>query len=628
MFKEAKWIWYDKEGTQNSFGEFYSEFCAPKATCKISCDGDYTLFINGKFAASNQYGDFEHYKSVDEINLTPYLKDGKNIIAILVWHFGKDSQRYKKYTPGLICEVLAGDVVVFSTNEDTLCRKSSAYECGFDREITSQLGFSYKYDSTKEDLWVLGQGKSFKKAYPVDKKCDFVPRPNKRLLLESFVSSHLVTEEGNNYLYDLGREYVGLLSFELEAKDSGLINISYGECLENGHVKRKIGARDFCVDYVASAGENSYTNYMLRFACRYIEINSEKPLNIKKIGLIPQYYPVKEKAFDFLKGEDYEIYKACINTLKLCMMEHYVDCPWREQCLYAFDSRNQMLSGYCAFEKGNFHYARSNLLLMSKDRRNDGLLSICYPCGIDLTIPSFSLYYILAIKEYIESSGDAQIINDVNDKLTEIIHTFLGNCKNGLVCTFENDCHWNFYDWSPHSDGYIERDRKGHPDSMASILTVLALNSYKKICELCTLPFAFEEKITELKENIISAFYDCEKQIFTSYSQPTELVNALAVVAKVAVGDMAKEICRKLCARELIPCSLSMKAFVYDALLNTDTEKYEAFVLNDIRTSYSPMTETGTVWETAIGHSDFGNAGSLCHGWSSTPIYYYWKLLK
>ena len=97
-----------------------------------------------------------------------------------------------------------------------------------------------------------------------------------------------------------------------------------------------------------------------------------------------------------------KIYEACINTLELCMMEHYVDCPWREQCLYAFDSRNQMLCGYYAFAGGNKEYARANLLLMSKDIRADRLLSICYPCGTDLTIPSFSLYYFIAVKEYVK----------------------------------------------------------------------------------------------------------------------------------------------------------------------------------------------------------------------------------
>jgi hypothetical protein len=33
-------------------------------------------------------------------------------------------------------------------------------------------------------------------------------------------------------------------------------------------------------------------------------------------------------------------------------------------------------------------------------------------------------------------------------------------------------------------------------------------------------------------------------------------------------------------------------------------------------------------WETEDGAAAFGNAGSLCHGWSALPIYYLHKLLK
>ena len=32
-------------------------------------------------------------------------------------------------------------------------------------------------------------------------------------------------------------------------------------------------------------------------------------------------------------------------------------------------------------------------------------------------------------------------------------------------------------------------------------------------------------------------------------------------------------------------------------------------------------------WETIIGEADFGRAGSLCHGWSAMPLYYY-NILK
>ena len=42
----------------------------------------------------------------------------------------------------------------------------------------------------------------------------------------------------------------------------------------------------------------------------------------------------------------------------------------------------------------------------------------------------------------------------------------------------------------------------------------------------------------------------------------------------------------------------------------------------------TPMLEAGstTVWETELGEQDFSGAGSLCHGWSAMPIYYYHTL--
>ena len=56
-----------------------------------------------------------------------------------------------------------------------------------------------------------------------------------------------------------------------------------------------------------------------------------------------------------------------------------------------------------------------------------------------------------------------------------------------------------------------------------------------------------------------------------------------------------------------------------------DKEKYGDMILEDIENTYTPMIESGstTVWETELGEADFQGAGSLCHGWSALPIYYY-----
>ena len=69
-----------------------------------------------------------------------------------------------------------------------------------------------------------------------------------------------------------------------------------------------------------------------------------------------------------------------------------------------------------------------------------------------------------------------------------------------------------------------------------------------------------------------------------------------------------------------------MISFRYDALLKTDQEKYKSVVLNEIDRDYLKMLRGGatTFWETILGENDLiGLCGSLCHGWSALPIYYY-----
>ena len=79
----------------------------------------------------------------------------------------------------------------------------------------------------------------------------------------------------------------------------------------------------------------------------------------------------------------------------------------------------------------------------------------------------------------------------------------------------------------------------------------------------------------------------------------------------------------------MIGCTLSMSCFKYDALLMVDKEKYKDYILCDIDTRCKMMLDEGatTFWETELGADDFEGAGSLCHGWSAMPIYYYNILL-
>ena len=633
MFENSKWIWTEKEYGENDYAEFCHKinYDGGKVNVKFSVSGEYTLFVNGTYVQSVQYADFECYKVYENLDITPYLVKGENHVCFLCVWWSKSGMRWNTPEAGLVYEIENDGKIIAVSDENTPSRKSKAYVSGFPVKISSQLGYSFSYDAAAEDDWLKGNGDGFGKSALLEKKCNFVPRPIKAQSADE-VKKAAPCGEKKNYIFDLGEEFVGFCNFVINSKSEQTIRVFYGELLKDGHVKKVIGNRNFRFDYKTKAGRNEFTNYMLRLACRYIEIEVEDEIDVEYIGIRPHTYPTKVAEYDFLSGLDKDIYKICLNTMQISMLEHYVDCPWREQCLYAFDSRNQMLTGYYAFADGNFDYARANLLLMSKDDRADGLMAICFPSNDNLTIPSFCLYYVLAVKEYLLYSGDLSLGEEVFDKIVKTINTFLNNREDGLICNFTSAYHWNFYDWSEYAVGTIHKEQEKRADCFINAIAVMALGAFDTICEKLgrTNPFAGVKE--DIAEKVNEKFYDKEKGLYFAVSpeeKSVELVNSLCVLSGVADEEKAKFICEKLASGELIECSLSMKPFKYDALLKTD-EKYKDNILAEIRNTYKVMLDAGatTVWETKEGEAAFSSAGSLCHGWSAIPIYYYHLLCK
>lgn len=628
-FQQGKWIWYEEGSQIDSYGEFYGEldWTGGEVYANLSSDSDYALYINGKLAACNQYGDFEYFKIYDRLELTSFLKKGKNHVAVVVWHFGETTQKYLAAKAGLIFEISCGETILLKSDRNILCRKSKTYRSGLRKRVSSQLGWSFLYDSTKEDGWKEGATSDFAPAKEIAKSCVFYPRPNEKLRFSERKEAAVTqkSHSGKTVLVDLGEETVGLPLLEFRSPICQKVTVFYGEHLLAGNVQRFIGGNDYSFEYIAKEGENSYLNPFLRLGCRYVQICSEEEIELSYLGVLPQGYPVSERPFVSRTEQDLAIERLCVNTLKLCMLEHYVDCPWREQGLYAFDSRNQMLAGYYAF--GNYDYAKSNLLLMSMDRRKDNLLSITTPSGGDLVIPSFSLYYVLSVWEYLVHSGDKAIEESIFEKVTSVLQAFAARKKDGLIHNFSGEEYWHFYDWSEHLTSYgIDK-----PDDVADLalncLYALMLRKYGEICKILGKENGMESP-QAICEKIKERFYNADDGLFTLYSGKgiyTMLGNALAIVCGAATGELAASICERMLRGETTESSLSTKVFFYDALLMTDREKYADVVLERIRKEYSYMLQEGATatWETLEGASAFSGNGSLCHGWSAMPVYYF-----
>ncbi len=702
LFENARLIWRDAAAENDEYADFIASFEAKAGECytlQVASDSNYALYINGRLCEFGQYADYPTYRVADVIDITKHLSVGENRLCFAVWYYGLGTSTYTHGEASLIFEIFEGERSVLWSSEETLSRLSHGYVSHEARLISGQLGFTYHFDAKAYDgLYEGSVGAGFAKSRLVaGERPNFSPRPVKKLLLKERIDGKICLEGlfsydeptekpevnmqnaalsyrnfgsfdtylsawqegvtvGNDgeatenrgvfFILDLMEETAGFLDFDIELPCDCRIDIGYGEHLLDGRCRTAI--RNFSAVYEGKRGRNCFLNAFRRFGCRYLQFFVHAPsVKIHYAGLRPTVYPVTPKVYksgDLLRDT---VYAVCENTLLQSMHEHYEDCPWREQALYCMDSRNQMLCGYYAF--GEYEFPRASLKLISHGMTDRGLLSICYPCGSPLMIPSFSLVYFIQMAEYIAYSGDRSLAEECYDILMRLLDTFLmRRDETGLIASFfEKGC-WNFYEWSEGLEGNLATACSGstiavHEAPLNAFLS-LALQSMVKISRAlgrAADAAGYEEKASRLNSAIGKQFFNDEWGLFENCLEKKEgsynvLTNALCLLCGAAEGLDKARLLEVLAANgegdlgvKVIPDTLSMNTFRYDALLREDRDKYGKVILDEIDRNYLYMLRSGATsfWETIKGAADFGHAGSLCHGWSAMPIYYY-EILK
>ncbi len=653
---------------------------------KISCDRNYMLYINGSFVDCGQYSVYEDMKFYDELDIAPFVKTGRNTLLAVIYYQGASCSTYRRGEPGLIFEVTADGEIVCASSELTMAYKNSAFADGGEIEMVSgQLGFSFHFDATLENertglrpadivqktmdisprpieklkidppmkAGLINKGVFFdtetgtpaqkmqSAALSVQYLCGSKPLPSEDGVKFAAGMGEIGPEpDGVFAIIDLGGESTGFLSLDIDVPHDCDIYIGWGEHLADLRVRSYVGGRHFAALYRAHAGRNRFENPLLRCGLRYLELHIyAKECTLHYAGIRPTLYPLPDPAkppvSDYLHRK---IYDVCCHTLLLCMHEHYEDCPWREQALYTMDSRNQMLCGYYAF--GETRFARASLALIAHSIREDNMLELCSPAEVPITIPSFSAIFLVQLQEYLDFSGDTDFAAETLPVAEHIAGEFIRRAENekGLIKCFGEQKYWNFYEWQSGLEGSIMGsvpEEQRTYDAPLNAFVSLALQSLAKIC--ARLGLAEKEKYyrdayLKLNEAINAEFFDESRGCYASFllddriSHYSELTNSLIVCAGAVPEKRLGSVLDAIAGGKLIPVTLSHSIFKYDALMH-NREKYGQFVLDDIAELWGKMLYSGATsfWETIDGEAAFGNAGSLCHGWSAIPVYIYFK---
>ena len=684
IFEKAQCIWSSDSKEPNQYAYFKQSFRLHEksdSVLKISTDSKCCIYINGKIIDAQQYTDYPFYKTYDCVDIpSELLKKGENELLILSYCQNESSFSYCKGFPFIIFELMQGGEIVAFSDEDTKANVHTGFKNGDMELFSRQLSFSFSFDQNNiKEMWhksvrtespehfyerpikqlavgerentaVLACGifKNSEISEKISKKMQYSflkyqPLFKNQLPCEEGILFE--TKEGCDGIYviiDMKKEQSGYFEIEFEAEDAAKTEVGFGEHLDDLRVRSDMGGGGFAFDLTTLKGKNAFSMRLKRIAGRYLQIHFySKKITLYYAGVRSADYPVKmlgnPKNLNFLQKK---IYDVGIDTLKRCMHEHYEDCPLREQALYAMDSRNQMLCGYEAF--GEAEFAKASIRLLGMGIRYDGLLTLCAPAEIPETIPSFSLIWVIALKEYVEFSKDTKFATEMQPYFEKIMSTFIGYMKGDLLHNPQG--YWGFYEWNEYMDGVdwkrnIQITRDGF-DSPLNAYFAMALLSVQYLYEKIGKANKAEEisdLYSRLKEAYQKEFFICEKQAYCVSSVDDEcknvfpeLAQALTVLAGLCKNEEVKQkLISQMLGDAFYPkTSLSHLMFVYEAMLQDSN--LHGRILENMETIWGEMLFKGatTFWETEKGASDFGGAGSLCHGWSAAPVFVYHKIFK
>ena len=674
-----KWIW-DQQTNAPCFAEFKLPFDykSGNITLKISAEYRYVAYVNDCFAANGQYPDTPWYKVYDDIDITNLVRIGKNELKVQAFHMGLDGQVAHSDIPCVAFEIYCDGALLCGSDENTLARPLTAY-CA--PELTTrQMGLGFAYDFTAEELpWetavvketgyrevprpvaktkvenealgiVAAQGEFItnggKTAAETVQNCwmrtvSFSALANslsrdKYRDLHSPVTFIKKVGDGIFVIVDLGRNTVGFPRFNVSVKESCKAYLCWGEHLQDLRIRSYVGGRNFAYGFTLKAGENEFTEYFRRIGGRYMGFYAETDeLTVSKIGMLADEYPLNKPEKDFGDRFLNKIYETARRTLELCIHDHYEDCPWREQALYAGDSRIQMLFGYGAFEE--YDMPRESIRMMALCAEDDGLIPMCAPSRLTFNITAGSFPWIASLCDYVEQSNDLKFFGEMLPCVERIIAAFEKRTTDKGIMLFGEPRYWNFHEWSDGLtgplNGKIVRTEAIEPEPDGA-LTAYGLFATARLVEILKKAGDIEraDKYAAYRDRLadgIEAFYDEQKGLYRSYidrAQYHNYTNSI-ILASGVITDKKRiaNICAALKDPQgcgAVEMNLAYYSFKYDMLIKYDENGLD-LAINEICDIFGGMLLEGSTsfWETTKGELDFSNAGSLCHGWAAVACY-------
>ncbi|ESQ89246.1 hypothetical protein ABAC460_13190 [Asticcacaulis sp. AC460] len=456
---------------------------------KVSADNRFILYVNGqRVGAGPSRGDLAHWR-YETLDLAPYLKPGRNVVAAEVWNAVEDTTKTRFQTAPL-AQLSAGlgfwlegegGASALDTASGWLAaiQPGHGFRSPFPVMIEAfgptfyAAGSSEDIDGAQADWDWNGPRQTAAKWAPVVPVADpsawtlvpsqlpqmaYRPLPIGKVvrttLPEATLQTTIPAHTKASILIDQGQVISAYPEVSIDGSEGASVKLTYAEALYDATGKK--GDRSEVADrriiglddsFKISGGEHTYRSLWWR-TFRYVQLDittGDRPLTVKNLALHETGYPFEEKGY--FRSNDPElnrIWQIGWQTVRIDAHETFQDSSYWEQLQYVGDTRLQSLIAYTV--SGDPRLPVQAIDAFGFSQKPDGMIQSAYPSSTDNVIPPFGLLWIGMMHDYLDNQPDPAVLKRNLAGGRRVLAWFEPYfADNGLIKITPG---WNFVDWA------------------------------------------------------------------------------------------------------------------------------------------------------------------------------------
>ena len=494
------------------------------ATLRITADDYYKLYVNGTFVGMGPAAGTVDCTYFNVIDLTPYLRKGRNVIAVHTYYQGLVNRVWVSgdNRHGLWCELDVDGRRVLGSDTSFKVAKHSGYSemgmAGYGTQFLEcydagapEVGF--ERTDFDDSAWISAV------RHPLGGDYRLVEQPSPMVETERIAPVKTERLPNGALRIDFGGVYVGYVSFAASGRKGDTVEFRCGQELnDDGSVRHKLRANcDYVEKMVLSGGPKDDLNQFDYKSFRHLELLPSPGVAIdpESVRLVARHQPFELRGRPSFSDPALKpVWDLCVNTFRYGVQEQIMDCMEREKGYYLGDGCYTMLT-YCLLTR-DWRQARKFFDDFLRTKKVDRGLVTCANCSFMQEIAEYPFMMMLFAHWYLELTGDTAFVAERFAAFADVVDSYRERYAraDGLLANLDK---WCVVEWPKNfRDGYDADVREGKVctdvHNVVNAWYVIAVRSLNAMAaRLGRAPYA---DVRPLEGAFRAAFWDGSRHLF------------------------------------------------------------------------------------------------------------------